>query len=202
MSLISGMRLAFRGLFVTNSVKDWTQRCLIQHSAVCFKAEPSSDTEKEAKREDSRKDEVPLIDPLTSIEYMDSNAYKQSYSDKPVWFHYRRNYKGWILPETRKTCIRARKMTTGSPCPICRDEYLVVDYRNVRLLEQFISPSDGKVIASIKTGVCQKQYRKLLLEVAKARDYGFIEDVLPFREYDYDEYRAIAAESKGIDKKS
>ncbi|KAK3611011.1 hypothetical protein CHS0354_005442 [Potamilus streckersoni] len=199
---ISGIRLAFRGLFSTKAVKDWTQSRLIQHSAVFFKAEPISETEKEAKTEDSQKDKVPIIDPLTSIEYMDSKAYSHTYGDKPVWFHYRRNFKGWIVPETRKTCIRAGKMTTGSPCPVCRDEYLVVDYRNVKLLEQFISPSDGKVIASIKTGVCQKQHKRLLLEVARARDYGFIEDVLPFREYDYDEYRAIAAESEGIKEKS
>ena len=34
-------------------------------------------------------------------------------------------------------------LRTGNPCPICRDEYLVVHYKNVELLKQFISPQHG-----------------------------------------------------------
>lgn len=38
-------------------------------------------------------------------------------------------------------------ISTGNPCPICRDEYLVLDYRNVDLLKQFISPYSGKLLS-------------------------------------------------------
>ena len=41
---------------------------------------------------------------------------------------------------------RKDKITTGNPCPICRDEYLVLDYRNVELLKQFISPFNGAIL--------------------------------------------------------
>lgn len=38
-------------------------------------------------------------------------------------------------------------IVTGNPCPICRDEYLVVDYKNTDLLKQFISPHTGEIIS-------------------------------------------------------
>jgi len=37
-------------------------------------------------------------------------------------------------------------IASGSPCPICRDDYLVVDYRNTELLKQFLSPHTGEMI--------------------------------------------------------
>lgn len=38
-------------------------------------------------------------------------------------------------------------IATGNPCPICRDEFLILDYRNVDLLKQFISPYSGKLLS-------------------------------------------------------
>ena len=62
--------------------------------------------------------------------HLDSVAFKTTYGKNPVWTKYRRNFKGQRLPlKTRETCIRQEKITTGSPCPICRDDYLVIDYR-------------------------------------------------------------------------
>ncbi|XP_076436305.1 small ribosomal subunit protein mS40-like [Babylonia areolata] len=129
-----------------------------------------------------------VVDPDTSIRYMESQAYSEAYGDKPVWFYYRRNFKGQHAPETRKTCIRKGEIATGSPCPVCRDEYLVLDYKNIKLLEQFISPYTGDVLETKKTGICQKQHRKLLVEVMKAKDLGYLEKNIPFRVYDYSQY--------------
>lgn len=87
-----------------------------------------------------------------------------------MWTLYRRNHKGAVPPrKTRKTCIvranniiylidcnnnnlivllqRQGMISTGNPCPICRDEYLVFDHRNVDLLKQFISEFNGAVIS-------------------------------------------------------
>lgn len=129
-----------------------------------------------------------VTDAESSIRYMESKAYSEAYGDKPVWFYYRRNFKGQRAPETRKTCIRGGQISTGSPCPICRDEHLLVDYRNTKLLEQFLSPYTGEVLESKKTGVCQKQHKKLLVEVMKAHNQGLLEKNIPFRIYDYSEY--------------
>lgn len=98
--------------------------------------------------------------------------------------------------KTRKTCIRKGMLSTGNPCPVCRDEYLVLDYRNVDLLKQFISPQSGEVINYSKTGVCQKRHQELLISVERARDFGYLTFDVPFREYDYSEYYNEKNESK------
>nr|KAG5693170.1 hypothetical protein BaRGS_035368 [Batillaria attramentaria] len=84
--------------------------------------------------------------------------------------------------------MRGGQISTGSPCPICRDEYLVLDHKNVKLLEQFVSPYTGEVLESKKTGICQKQHKTLIVEVMKAQDHGFLEKTVPFRKYDYSQY--------------
>lgn len=81
-----------------------------------------------------------------SIEYLQSPAFKTTYGDHKVWQLYRRVHKGQFAPrKTRKTCVRGNVIAVGSPCPICRDEYLVLDYRNLELLKMFISPYTGQV---------------------------------------------------------
>ncbi|XP_032677496.1 28S ribosomal protein S18b, mitochondrial [Odontomachus brunneus] len=125
----------------------------------------------------------------TSIKYMTSDAYKQTYGDNLVWKLYRRNHKGAIPPKkTRKTCIRAGQVC-GNPCPICRDEYLRLDYRNVKLLEQFINSYNGDILSYMKTGICQKKYKELLVAITKAKDYGTIIFDVPVRQYDYSEWQ-------------
>lgn len=77
---------------------------------------------------------------------MKSSAYQQTYGEGPIWLQYRRNFKGQFAPrKTRKTCIRAGVISAGNPCPICRDEYLVLDEINVDLLNQFICKYTGQV---------------------------------------------------------
>ena len=106
-----------------------------------------------------------------------------------MWELYRRNFRaGKKNAPTRKRCIRENRIATGNPCPICRDEYLVVDYRNMKLIEQFIDEYSGSVFSSFKTGVCQKRHAEILLEVDRARDLGMLTIDQPFIEYDYSKY--------------
>ncbi|GFO45585.1 28S ribosomal protein s18b, mitochondrial [Plakobranchus ocellatus] len=131
-----------------------------------------------------------IVDVQTSIRYLDSKAFQEGYGDKPVWFHYRRNFKGQIPPKTRKSCIRNGEISTSSPCPVCRDEYLVLDSKNTKLLEQFISPYSGEILDSKQTGLCQQQQKTLVLEVMRAQDEGGLEKQLPFRTYNYEDYKS------------
>lgn len=136
-----------------------------------------------------RKDRTKQIPVETSIRYLNSSAYKQTYGDHLVWEQYRRNHKGPFPPrKTRKTCIRHGMITTGNPCPICRDEYLVLDHRNIELLKQFISPQTGQVLSYSKTGLCQKKHLQLMVAVERAWDYGLLTFDVPYREFDYSEY--------------
>ncbi|CAG0884927.1 unnamed protein product [Darwinula stevensoni] len=96
---------------------------------------------------DSSKDRTVQIPVETSMRYMTSEAYKETYGDHLVWQLYRRNFKGQFPPKrTRQTCIRKGVIATGNPCPICRDEYLVLDYRNIKLLHQFLCPHTGQIL--------------------------------------------------------
>jgi len=152
--------------------------------------EGQGQAEAEAKKKrDPEKDRTEVISVETSMEYLKSDAYKQTYGDTPVWVQYRRNFKGQFAPKkTRKTCIRHGMISTGNPCPICRDEYLVLDYRNAELLKQFISPFNGETLHWDKTGVCRRQQFNLLLAIEKAKDYGTISFDVQFREYNYEDY--------------
>lgn len=85
-----------------------------------------------------------------ALRYQASEAYAQTYGTGAVWEQYRRNHKGPFAPRrTRKTCVRKGHISTGNPCPICRDEYLLLDHRNLELLQQFISPHTGEVSPTI-----------------------------------------------------
>lgn len=144
-------------------------------------------TEQELKQ--LRKDRSTKIPVEASIRYLKSSAYKEAYGEQFVWEQYRRNHKGIFPPrKTRKTCIRKDTITTGNPCPICRDEYLVLDHRNIDLLKQFISPHSGEVLSYTKTGLCQKKHLQLLVAVERAKDYGLLTFDVPYREFDYSEY--------------
>lgn len=106
----------------------------------------NNDEEKAEVSVDPTKDRTKIIPVETSMKYLQSKAYKETYGDKPVWFIYKRNHKGAFAPrKTRKTCVRNGLISTGNPCPICRDEYLVLNPRNTKLLEQFISDHTGQV---------------------------------------------------------
>ncbi|XP_068929264.1 small ribosomal subunit protein mS40 isoform X1 [Petaurus breviceps papuanus] len=112
-------------------------------------------------------------------EYLETEEYLDRYGSRPVWADYRRNHKGGIPPQrTRKTCIRGSKVA-GNPCPICRDQKLHVDFRNVKLLEQFVCAHTGVIFHAPYTGVCMKQHKKLTEAILKARDHGFLSYHIP-----------------------
>lgn len=143
-----------------------------------------------------RRDRTQKIPVETSIRYLQSGAYQQTYGNNLVWEQYRRNHKGLFAPrKTRKTCIRQGLVSTGNPCPICRDEYLVLDHRNIELLQQFISPQTGQVLSYTKTGLCQKKHLELMVAVERARDYGLLSFDVPYREFDYSEFYGKQAQA-------
>ncbi|XP_066842934.1 small ribosomal subunit protein mS40 isoform X1 [Anser cygnoides] len=123
-------------------------------------------------------------------EYLESAEYQEAYGDKPVWFGYRRHHKGAVPPRhTRKACLRKGKRV-GNPCPICRDRHLFVDFRNVKLLDQFICPHSGSIFHPTHTGVCMKQHKLLLKAIAQAQDHGLLWLRIPFVPVPQDDFAA------------
>ncbi|XP_064457166.1 small ribosomal subunit protein mS40-like [Ornithodoros turicata] len=156
----------------------------------CTRPEETAENNAESEEETAPKHKQFVVHPPeTSIRYLESKAYKDTYGSDPVWKNYRRNFKGQLLPRrTRARCIRNGVISTGSPCPLCRDEYLVVHHTNTKLLEQFISPYSGETISPNKTGVCRRRQFYLDLEIMRAKDLGLITFQVPFRHYNYEEY--------------
>ncbi|KAB7506060.1 28S ribosomal protein S18b, mitochondrial [Armadillidium nasatum] len=149
--------------------------------------ENSDDEDKKPVREISKI--VNKVSVETSMRYLESQAYKTTYGDDPVWVPYRRNFKGQFAPKkTRPTCIKEDVLITGNPCPICRDEYLVIDFRNVKLLKQFVCPYTDKILFWDITCLCQDKQRRMEVAIEKSRRHGLLPFYVPFREYDYKDY--------------
>ena len=124
-----------------------------------------------------------------SLRYMESDAYKTVYGNEPVWKNYVRNRTSQRFPHyTRDFCVEEGLYIRGNPCPICRDEYLLLDYRNVKLLKQFLNDHTGEIEPVIKTSICQAQLRNLRVALRKAYNLGLMKYEVPFRTYDYRDY--------------
>ncbi|XP_063902100.1 small ribosomal subunit protein mS40 [Zophobas morio] len=166
----------------------WT-RALTTSATLKNNQETTNKEERQLEVREITKDRTKQIPVETSIRYLQSAAYRQTYGDQPVWVLYRRNHKGSIPPKkTRKTCIRQGQISCGNPCPICRDEYLVLSESNVELLKQFICPHTGSILSYSKTGLCQRKHQELLINIKRAFDSGMLTFDIPHRHYDYSEY--------------
>ncbi len=53
-------------------------------------------------------------------------------------------------------------------CRFCKDKSLVIDYKNVELLSQFITER-GKIMPRRMTGNCAKHQRRLATAIKRAR---------------------------------
>jgi small subunit ribosomal protein S18b, mitochondrial len=191
----------------TNFMKFYRQSLITSHLTVlprylsttptfrCSENPEELEEKTPTKKIDPEKDRTKIIPLESSLKYLLSDAYKQTYGDQPVWTNYRRNHKGPFPPrKTRKTCVRQGIVASGNPCPICRDEFLVLDHRNLNLLKQFISAQTGEVLSYSKTGLCQKTHLQLLVAVERAKDLGLITFDVPFRDFDYSEYYGKAVQ--------
>uniref|UniRef100_A0A915CT58 Uncharacterized protein n=1 Tax=Ditylenchus dipsaci TaxID=166011 RepID=A0A915CT58_9BILA len=102
------------------------------------------------------------------IAYMDSQEYKDTYKGLEVHRWYRRNHQGQskFQPPARLFCIdRYGRFNLSYACPICRDEYLFFDYRNPKLMQQFMQWA-----------------------IIKAKEHGTMPFAIPFREFDLKEW--------------
>ncbi|XP_071946878.1 small ribosomal subunit protein mS40-like [Antedon mediterranea] len=137
--------------------------------------------------------EAKPVDLETAIEYIGSEEYLEKYGNKPVFSNYRRNFKGGVPPnKTRKMCIRGKGDTyrvAGNPCPLCRDDRLLLHHKNVKLLEQFVCPHSLEIYSWYRTSICQMRYKQLVKAVEEARAIGLMPNPIPiFVKYDYKDY--------------
>ncbi|XP_013791731.1 28S ribosomal protein S18c, mitochondrial-like isoform X2 [Limulus polyphemus] len=58
-------------------------------------------------------------------------------------------------------------------CILCKYG-IHVDYKNIRLLSQFVSPYTGRIYDKHITGLCDAQQKKVKQEILKAQNFGFM----------------------------
>merc|ERR1719414_174403 len=141
-------------------------------------------------REIPSKQKYNPVDLATSQAYLKSEAYAKTYEGLPVWHSslYRRNYRGSYNPiMTRPDCVIDGYLCSN-PCPICRDDHLLVHHENLELIKQFILPKTGAVLSHRQTNVCMHQHSRVEIAIGRARDRGLLEMRVPFRDYDYGDF--------------
>nr|CAG4649045.1 EOG090X0N7H [Polyphemus pediculus] len=67
-------------------------------------------------------------------------------------------------------------------CILCKCK-IQVDYKNTRLLSQFLSPFTGKIYERNITGLCKKQQEIVETEIRKSRSAGLLAFMLKKTEY-------------------
>ncbi|KAH9407231.1 28S ribosomal protein S18c, mitochondrial [Tyrophagus putrescentiae] len=58
-------------------------------------------------------------------------------------------------------------------CILCRHD-IQVDYKNVRLLTQFVSPYTGRMYDKHITGLCEAQHRAVRSEIQRSQRFGLM----------------------------
>jgi len=130
---------------------------------------------------------------FTPTEYFDSSDFHERYEGRLVWKNYVRNKKGAIQKQkTRWHCMKELEngelvMNTGSPCPLCRDEHLLLTYNNIPLLKQFIDEQTGEIQHPLRTGACRVKHMKLERCIQLAKSLGYLPTINYFYNFNEDE---------------
>ena len=69
--------------------------------------------------------------------------------------------------------FQPNKYKFKKPCPLSLKGAPVVDYKNIKLLKNYIS-ENGKILPSRVTSVSQKKQRELSLSIKRARNLALI----------------------------
>jgi len=72
---------------------------------------------------------------------------------------------------------RRKKFTRKKFCRFCANKELIIDYKNIDNLKQFVSDV-GKIEAARLTGTCAKHQRRLSNEIKRARQMALIPYVI------------------------
>lgn len=72
---------------------------------------------------------------------------------------------------------RKKKFTRKKYCKFCANPEIVIDYKNLDIMRQYISDV-GKIEPARLTGTCSKHQRKLTNEIKRARQMALIAYVI------------------------
>ncbi len=72
---------------------------------------------------------------------------------------------------------RRRRYSRKKYCRFCANKELMIDYKNIDTLRQFVSDV-GKIDPARMTGTCAKHQRKLTTEIKRARQMALLPYVI------------------------
>ncbi|HOH46858.1 MAG TPA: 30S ribosomal protein S18 [Candidatus Cloacimonadota bacterium] len=72
---------------------------------------------------------------------------------------------------------RKKRFTRKKYCKFCANKELVIDYKNIDMMKQYISDV-GKIEPARLTGTCAKHQRKITAEIKRARQMALIPYVI------------------------
>jgi len=83
------------------------------------------------------------------------------------------------MQQNRPSNPRTRTYYKRKACRFCEDKNIKIDYKNVGLLQNFITER-GKMLPRRITGTCSRHQRELTIEIKRAR----IMALLPYTVHD------------------
>ena len=88
--------------------------------------------------------------------------------------------------EARYERLDVEDRPTG--CLLCphRNPEIELDYKNVRLLSQFVSPHTGKIYGGRITGLCSSKQKELAKNIRRARKIGLMPITMKYFDYHSD----------------
>ncbi len=69
--------------------------------------------------------------------------------------------------------MRRKRRTRRKVCKFCADSKLVIDYKEVKILKNFVTER-GKIVPRRISGTCAKHQRKLAAEIKRARNIALL----------------------------
>jgi len=107
--------------------------------------------------------------------YFETDAFRAKYGDdEKVWFSYFRSQKGPRESQmAREACFNPAK-TSLNACPLHRDYQLLVHYKNLPLLKQFMCPTMGNIMSPLRTGICLQAHLELEVALTLAWQKGYL----------------------------
>ncbi len=73
----------------------------------------------------------------------------------------------------KKPVVKTRRIFKKRPCRLCKDKMTSVDYKDIDLLNKFVSER-GKIITPRITGNCAKHQRMVSNAIKRARLAAFL----------------------------
>ncbi|XP_058973438.2 uncharacterized protein [Pocillopora verrucosa] len=130
-----------------------------------------------------------FLAPLRSFTAVLSHSFHVSTSDSKQYHNTRRKrmLRRFKLNQLQAKLERLDEEDRPTGCLLCPMRGDVeIDYKNVRLLSQFVSPHTGRIYGRTLTGLCHKKQKEIGKNIRRARAMGFMPVTMKYLDFHED----------------